>query len=191
MKQPHERGELGAWLVAQRRRLSEERGIRVTQQVVVDGLAEQGYPIDASYYRAIESGSKKTAGLELREALARYFGRTPPAPSTAGTLPGGDVGRLVAAIEAQTAAIDRLVAIAPALSYLIEKVDDIRANQDVVAQTVPAKLIEALAPAERLEAVERLARRLESPPQPSDEESDDPPDREDQGAEVRADPESS
>lgn len=109
VKQAHERGELGAWLVAQRKRLSEERGFRVTQQIVVDELAEQGYPIDPSYYRAIESGAKKTAGMELREALARYFGRTPPVPSASGGGSPADMGRLIAAVEAQTAAINRLV----------------------------------------------------------------------------------
>ena len=110
MKQPHERGELGAWLVEQRKRLGEERGAKVTQQNVVDGLADQGYPIDASYYRAIESGSKKTAGHELREALATYFGRTPPSP-TGGSVSAGEarLDRLASAIEAQTAAINRLV----------------------------------------------------------------------------------
>lgn len=109
MKAPHERGELGAWLVEQRKRLSEERGVRVTQQVVVDELREQGYPMDPSYYRAIESGAKKTAGMELREAFARYFGRTPPSPS-AGRSSAPDMDRLVAAIEAQTAAVNDLVA---------------------------------------------------------------------------------
>lgn len=108
MKAPHERGELGAWLVEQRKRISEERGVKVTQQMVVDGLAEMGHPIDASYYRAIESGAKKTAGLELREALARYFGRTPPSPER-GVAPAGDVGELVAAVREQTRAINELV----------------------------------------------------------------------------------
>lgn len=106
VKQPHERGEVGAWLVEQRKRLGEERGTRVTQQMVVDELRDQGHMLDASYYRAIESGAKRP-GREIREALGRYFGRTPPSPSApTGT---ADLGRLVSAIEAQTEAINRLV----------------------------------------------------------------------------------
>ena len=106
VKQAHERGEVGAWLVEQRKRLGEERGTRVTQQMVVDELREMGHTLDASYYRAIESGAKKP-GHEIREALARYFGRTPPSPSASPA--SADLGRLVAAIEAQTEAINRLV----------------------------------------------------------------------------------
>lgn len=81
--------------------------MRVTQQVVVNELAEQGYPIDASYYRAIESGAKKSAGRELREALGTYFGRTPPSPSQARAAGATD---LVEAIRDQTEAINALVA---------------------------------------------------------------------------------
>lgn len=106
VKQAHERGEVGAWLVEQRKPLGEERGARVTQQMVVDELREQGHTLDASYYRAIESGAKRP-GREIREALAHYFGRTPPSPSAA--TGSADLGRLVSAIEAQTEAINRLV----------------------------------------------------------------------------------
>ena len=139
MKQAHERGELGAWLVAQRKRLSEERGVRVTQQVVVEGLAEQGYPIDPSYYRAIESGAKKTAGVELREALARYFGRTPPAPSAGGSGSPADMARLIATLEAQTAAIDRLV------NALATQALDPTAQAEALAEALASHLAPLLA----------------------------------------------
>jgi hypothetical protein len=107
MKQPHERGGLGAWLVEQRKRLSEERRTRLTQKMVTTEIAEMGYPIEESYYRALESGSKKSAGLELREAFARYYGRTPPSPSAGRS--GSDM-ELAAAVREQTAAIKELVA---------------------------------------------------------------------------------
>lgn len=113
MKQAHERGELGAWLVAQRRRLGEERGLRLTQQQVVEEIAQQGYPIDASYYRALESGAKKTAAQDIHDAFARYFGRTPPRPTGGASEGAGELAVLMReqleATRAQTTAITQLV----------------------------------------------------------------------------------
>jgi hypothetical protein len=107
VKTPEQRGAFGAWLVEQRQRLSLERGHKVLQQHVVDELAEAGYPMDPAYYRAIEGGSKRP-GRDTREALERFFGRTSPL----GQAESGaqDLGRLVRAIEAQTDAINRLLA---------------------------------------------------------------------------------
>lgn len=118
VKQPHERGEVGAWLVEQRKRLGEERGVRVTQQMVVDELRDQGHILDASYYRAIESGAKKP-GREIREALGRYFGRTPPSPSAGSQ--ATDLTRVIAAMEAQTAAMREQTAV---INRLVDRLGD-------------------------------------------------------------------
>lgn len=107
MKKPSERTEIGAWLVEQRRRLGAERGKPFRQQDVVEGLAEMGWPIDASYYRGIEGGSKKP-GRELVERLAEFFGTRPPAETTGQS--SAELGELVTAIRDQTSAINGLVA---------------------------------------------------------------------------------
>lgn len=126
MKTPGQRGPFGAWLVEQRKRLSQERGHRVLAQHVVDELIASGYPIDAAYYRALEGGSKRP-GQQTREALARYFGQEPPL-----TVNGEqDVASLVAAIRDQTASMNRLVSLMetaagglPALIELARRVAD-------------------------------------------------------------------
>jgi hypothetical protein len=97
----------GAWLVSQRQQLAAKRGVtKLRQEDITRELAEQGYPMDPAYYRALEGGSKKP-GRETREALARFFGQEPPSE---GPQVGQDVGALVAAIQIQTAAIQEQTA---------------------------------------------------------------------------------
>lgn len=146
MKQPHERGEIGAWLVEQRKRLGEDRGVRLTQQMVVDELRAEGETLDSSYYRALESGAK-TPGPEMRAVLARYYGRTPP---TVGRRGGSDeTARIVAAIEAQT---DRII----------------QAQTDAVNRLIAALSGEGGFPAQ---VADRLATRLGLPRSPDAEDA--------------------
>ena len=103
MKGPSERGTFGAWLVEQRKRLSQERGQPMRQQDVVAELRGQGFPLDDSYYRALEGGSKKP-GREVRERLSAYFGEAAPEPGAQHS----DIDSLVAAVRRQTEAAEDL-----------------------------------------------------------------------------------
>ena len=102
MKTPSERGPFGAWLVEQRKALTARRGRRILQRDVVKELATAGYPIEESYYRALEGGSK-LPGRELRQHLAAFFGSEPP-----DARPKTDPTELAMAIREQTAAISEL-----------------------------------------------------------------------------------
>lgn len=112
MKSAQERGEFGAWLVEQRQRLGRERGKALRQQDVVAELREQGFPLDDSYYRALEGGSKKP-GREVRERLGDYFAAEPPEPG--GRRGDAEISELVGAIREQVAAVNALTGAIQAL----------------------------------------------------------------------------
>lgn len=74
------------------------------------------------------------------------------------------------------------------LDEIETKLDAVLANQQQVANSATVKIIEALAPPDRLERVSRLIDRLEALPPPSGEASDDPPAEEDRVGESPTDP---
>lgn len=82
-----------------------EAGMSVEE--VVDALAERGHVVTAATLRGIEGGSKR-GGARLVRLLAEVYGKPTPAHAAL-TPPATDMSALVAAITAQTAAIERLV----------------------------------------------------------------------------------
>lgn len=137
VKTPSERGPFGAWLVEQRTALSTTRGRKVLQRDVVIELAAAGYPIEESYYRALEGGSK-LPGRELRDRLGQFFGASPP---TSRPHPAADTGEVVAAIREQTAAISEL-----ALSVRLLVAATLKGDEDALREEV-TRLVLGAAPA--------------------------------------------
>jgi hypothetical protein len=136
VKTADERGPFGAWLVEQRKRLAAERGQPLRQQDLVAELAAFGYPIEESYYRALEGGSK-LPGRDLREHLGRFFGVTPP-----DSRPKGDPTEIAAAIREQTAA---LYAQAEAISGLAQRLELMAAAQQGVTEGMAGAVLELVA----------------------------------------------
>lgn len=101
MKTSAERGPIGAWAYDAR------ADADLSVEEVVDRLARIGHPVTAATVRGIEGGSKKP-GRGLIRALAKVYGKMPPAE--ADLIPEiGELAVLADAIEHQAVAIEALI----------------------------------------------------------------------------------
>lgn len=100
-KSDSEKGPIGAWATRQRERM----GWKPAD--VVQAMSATGQPITEGTYRGIEAGPRPPSKHIVR-ALERVFESEAPDPS-APSVEAADMTALVAALGAQTAAINRLV----------------------------------------------------------------------------------
>lgn len=102
VKSSAERGPIGAWATEAR------QDADLSVPAVVERLARSGVRVSEATIRGIEGGSKKPGRRLLRELAAVYRARPPGDEGESSDRGGSAAPDLVAALEAQTAAITKL-----------------------------------------------------------------------------------